>query len=423
MSLPAGYTPRYGEFQPQLDENLFVGILKSNDALNTNNIMSRDYAGNVGTWVDYPTDKDIIITWKCFDKSDINPENHINFRAGFYLSYFVIQVSSEPSFTDTTLMTLNVQVPSHHPHSKENYFVLYNDMPDAGTGTIQNYSHTIPKGTLKAARQYYFRIVPLFFVGVVVDHDDSNILIPTTGIISAFPSPEATTAFGIKTVDNLPIITFNAKPDNFLTEFGGVTTLTWAVDENGGTLQNVFIKPLDIPGLGRVQFNNTSPGLNIDVESTTTFTLEATNENGTSRESVEVKVAAQEGIKPIFDSRDLFPMSQLIEGDLTAVVGQTFHLELYTEYMRDVHLFVAYPFANGNVEFTKISVNPPDLIKNLVDESTVVVPITVPYPRQPIPFGYFVSGAWGYDSVGKDGKFWNEVSGYFKLIGNSASLG
>lgn len=408
MSLPPGYVVNREEFIPNF---LFPNALP--------NIHGRIENGDFGTWSDFPIDRDITITWTCFDKSDVNQEDGRLFRAGFYLRYFLFQISTDESFSDEQTIRPNSLLSAHHtPERQSSYFGVYSNMGDPGRGPLQTYTHIIPAGTLNSHKTYFLRIVPLYMVGHVDDHDDSNTL---WNDVDGFPASPFISKFTIETVLNLPVpstpLTATTNPPTSppqLGEFGGNVTLTWAFDN----ATSAFIKPTNLRGFGGVSTTNTA-GLNAFITQTTTFTLEVSNENGTVTENITVDVASPRGIIPVFNNTQPFPISTIHDGAFVAKAGDSFDLQLFTEFMQDIHLFVAYPWAKSDSPVTKILVTPPNLIQNLIDGVTQPVTFTIPGPGHTLPHSQAVSGAFGYDAVGKDGNILRAVSGYFILVGIS----
>ena len=374
---------------------------------------SRRKGLNLGEWSNFSITQPTQLTWTVYDKDDYDPDVSF-YRLGYYLSHFLIQIANESNFSNPIYNV--TQMARHNPNTingqVQNYRVIYSDDNSAGLRPLCNYSHAIPDNTLLANHTYYFRILPVWFFGYVRRNDETNALFPQTG----HTAPDnAATSFVINTVLDVPTI------DSFITnippaglgEFGGTVHLSWVVQNAA----SVFITPSTLPGLGNVSVQGAT---DVFIENTTTFLLRATNENGNALRELTIPVANATGILPYFVNVNAFPITDLHDGDLLAKVGDTYTLQLYTEYMQNIQLFIAYPRNDGSGIFKK-RVTPADLMKNIVDESTTGVDIVIPAPDPPLEPNTAISGAWGYDAIGKDGKNHRKVSGYFKLTSKLVS--
>ena len=372
----------------------------------------------------FPTG-DVTIKWTLYDKSDQELGGIDWFRSGGYLVYTDFSVSLDSTFSgDENSLFINSRQRSHHFPSG-NYRTIFSDMFNAGVGNIQEYSYKIPLNKFVPNTQYYVRIRAIYQLGYVNRFDDTNTLILYDGYKEAIPI-----RFDIKTTENTPVINeFSCTPIGNFDSFGGEVLIKWSTSKSikAPVTDAIYtsISPIDLPGLGNNIANvNTSPGVKVFIDKTTTFKLTVSTANGGASAPPQertVKVDPIEGIDVEFMDSLIHTTDNLNTGDYISNVGDTATLQLYTEYVKDVHIFVAYPI---NVSMDKINignkvpVNPPNLINDLIDEVTQTVKITVPAPIGIVlNKNQFISGAFGFDGIGKDKVYPGKVCGYFKLIG------
>lgn len=395
--------------RPKFPLNMFDGMF------------TQDITGkytDLGTWENFPFNEDITLSWTLYDKFDLDPgTNHSHWREGEYVRYITLQVSTDPGFTDTTAFLINSQQNANQwPYG--DYTSIYSANFAAGVGVEQTYTGNIPANKLITNKTYYARVIVEYFLGYVNRYDDINNL-----VLYKLGGHEIT-KFTIKTKQDTPIIkNFSCIKGSGFDSFGGNVIIKWfTAPFTAGGIIHTSIGPIDIPGLGNVNEENIQ-GITVFIDKTTEFVLTVTSASGVSNvQKRTIIVDTIEGIVVDFiDSMKRVTVDDLNNGDYVAKIGDIATLQLYTEYVKDVHIFVAYP-PNTNSTLPcigiKVPANPPNLMNDLLDEVMQTVKITIPAPTGIVLNAQqFISGAFGFDGIGKDNKAHSKVCGYFKLIG------